>query len=170
MKHVELLIWHFYIGYIHSVCTAIVHLVILHQWIDTMVIVDDSCIATNVGSQSWNFEWYIYSYEGYISIHPHLLQRMTPCTDSFPYVLQHFLCKDFVQLWDLNDLPLNLPHLIHQWAHLVKQLLILLLKLTKEEDSWSIYCRDLFLAHYCSWSTSEFSIIGAPQGKTDGLF
>jgi len=35
---------------------------------------------------------------------------------------------------------------------------------------WSSYCSDLFLAHYCSWSTSEFSIIGAPQEKQMGCF
>ena len=59
-----------------------------------------------------------------------------------PNLLKNFVCKDFLQPGDLNDLPLNLPHLIHQWAHLFKELLVLLLKLPEqfgEEDLCSHY-------------------------------
>ena len=35
-------------------------------------------------------------------------------TRLHPYLLQNLVCKDFLQTRDFNDLPLNLPHLIHQ--------------------------------------------------------
>jgi len=63
--------WQGTFSYLMVICTTIHHFVILNQWLDTMVIVDDSYTTntTNVGAQSWIFgimEW------GLLRLIPHI--------------------------------------------------------------------------------------------------